>query len=1015
MIACANCGTPREARHRFCWNCGALLDAQRELKQVTVLLADLCDSTTQVAQTGAEDGQAYLDTAYRLMAEAVATYGGTRMQWRGDELLALFGAPLAQEDHALRACLAASAMLEAMKAHTTEQAPMRVRIGIDSGEVIAGPGGADLSTPYRVDGPPIHLASRLEKLAAPGTALVSGNTMQLVGDQIETRLLGKREIRGFSVPVEVHEITVGSQGSAAAPLARRRYLGPLVGRGEAIDDLKAIAERVRAGAFCAVGVRGEAGIGKSRLIAELCTHLRDTGFAIAPVTARAYASHVPYGLVADLARVLLRLGSSHPGGDAIPLKPAPGQPTDLHAAALTDLLETGDAGSAWRALSPLQRSERIADTFAWLVREHTRSGPVVLAVDDVFLADRGSLRLLELLARRLQSQPLLVLMSYRQDYVHRWSDAPWFAEHWIGPLPSAQMVKLAQALLGDDESLHGVRAALLDRADGNPFFLEQMVMTLVDGGSLLGPPGAYRCTSGQSPLGVPASIMAVIGARVDRLPAEAKASLEAAAIVGEPLLSSVVAAMRNIDEAAAESHLRQAMSGGLIAVSTSAGAYAFRHGLVQESVAATLTRSRRSQLHRAAFDALRLRSGDQPSENPGVLAHHAYNGEQWLSAAEYAQRAMTRSIARSDNRDALRVFSLGLEAARRVEPEAAMLPCELALRMEALGAQMAVGLFDAIVSNLERAENITRTLGDTRRQAAVSLQLAVILWTRGSYRQGLEAAANAGAVALAAGSRSLQMAAMQARMMLNHGLGRYAMAGADAAEVEREFAAELRARRLMPGWAVIASVNVKTFLADTLIWKGELDTAQAACDAAYRELAAEDHAFSRVLVDFVQAELLLARHRPEAAVALLRSALELCRLHELSNMHPAIVAYLGGSMARSGQALQALALLEPAIAAKVSLSGGRYNEFYFPFNHAIALREAGRTDEALLAAHSACEAAAALEQRGHEARALQLLAGIEAEAGRAQDAALHAQQALAAARDCGMPGLADMPVASSHA
>ncbi|WP_082754992.1 ATP-binding protein [Variovorax sp. PAMC 28711] len=997
MNACANCGTPREASHRFCWQCGALLDAQRELKQVTVLLADLCDSTAQVVQTGAEAGQAYLDTAYRLMSEAVEAYGGTRMQWRGDELLALFGAPLAQEDHALRACLAASAMLEAMQAHTTAESPMRVRIGIDSGEVIAGPGGADMSTPYRVDGPPIHLASRLEQLASPGTAHVSGNTMQLVGDQIETRLLGKRELRGFSAPVDVHEITVGQQGSAAAPLARRRYLGPLVGRTEAIDDLKAIAERVRAGAFCAVGLRGEAGIGKSRLIAELSTHLRANGFAVAPVTARGYASHVPYGLVADLARVLLGLG-----GDPS------AEPANLHSAALTDLLDAGDAGDAWRALSPLQRSERIANTFAWLVRERTRSAPLVLAIDDVFLADRGSLRLLEMLARRLQSQPLLVLMSYRQDYVHRWSDAPWFAEHWIGPLPSERMVELAQALLGGDESLHAVRTALLDRADGNPFFLEQMVMTLVDGGSLLGLPGGYRATSGASPLGVPASIMAVIGARVDRLPADTKASLEAAAIVGEPLLSGVVAAMRNIDEAEAESHLRQAMSGGLITASAGAGAsgaYAFRHGLVQEAVAATLTRARRSQLHRAAFDALRLRGGDPPSENPAVLAHHAYNGEQWLSAAEYAQRAMTRSIARSDNRDALRVFSLGLEAARRVEPEAAMLTCELALRMEALGAQMAVGLFDAIVTNLERAERITRTLGDTRRQAAVALQLAVVLWTRGSYRQGLEAAANAGAVALAAGSRSLQMAAMQARMMLNHGLGRYAVAGADAAEVEREFAVELRGRRLMAGWAVIASINVKTFLADTLIWKGEFVAAQAACDAAYRELAAEDHAFSRVLVDFVQAELMLAQHRAGDAVTLLRSALELCRVHELSNMQPAIVAYLGGAMARSGQALQALALLEPAIAAKISLSGGRYNEFYFPFNLAIALQTAGRAEEAIVAARTACEAASALEQRGHEARALQLLAGIEGEAGRAHDAALHTQQAQAAAHDCGMARL----------
>ncbi|WP_153305233.1 adenylate/guanylate cyclase domain-containing protein, partial [Variovorax soli] len=245
MSACPNCGAAREASHRFCPNCGARLDAQRELKQVTVLLADLCGSTEQVVRTDAEGGQAYLDEALRLMSEAVNAYGGTQVQWRGDELLALFGAPVAQEDHALRACLAAIAMAEAMKAQSSAQAPMAVRIGIDSGEVIAGPGSGHLATSYRVDGAPVHLASRLEKLAPPASTYISGNTLQLLHGQLETRALGPFNLRGFDAPVDIHELVGSLQDSAAGPLARRRFLAPLVGRAQALADLMQLAEGVR--------------------------------------------------------------------------------------------------------------------------------------------------------------------------------------------------------------------------------------------------------------------------------------------------------------------------------------------------------------------------------------------------------------------------------------------------------------------------------------------------------------------------------------------------------------------------------------------------------------------------------------------------------------------------------------------------------------------------------------------------------------------------------------------------
>jgi predicted ATPase/class 3 adenylate cyclase len=1030
MKACARCGRPRQRGHRFCPGCGAPFDAAdanplalRERKYITVLFADLCGSTAQVAKVDPEEAQAYLDRALRLMTEAVEAYGGTLSQLLGDGLLALFGAPIAQEDHAMRACLAAIAMQQRLRSEATSERPMEVRVGINSGEAIVGSVSEYLSSHYRADGSTIHVAARIEQIAQPGTAVMSGATFRLVCEQIETRALGAHPIRGLDGDVELYEIVVGAQRSAAAPLARRRQLVPLVGRNEALAALNAAAQQVRTGHLRAVGLRGEAGIGKSRLMAELSVRLRAEGFVDCAVAARAYASHIPYGLMSDLMRVLMCL----PGTTDAPRRReaaeliVAGWPEAerRHWAAVVDLLDLGDPGDAWLVLTPAQRRRRIADTVHWLLSERLSAGPVVLAIDDILLADRDSLRLLESLVRRLEHQPLLICTTYRQEFVHHWMDAAWFTEQWVGPLSHDETTQLARTLLGDHASLRAVVPALVERADGNPFFLEQMAMTLIDEGTLVGLPGAYRCVRLDSEPGVPASITAVIGARIDRLPPAAKACLEAAAILGEPVSAGLVAAVQRIDADEADNHLRHALSCGLLVAEAGASErYTFRHGLVQEVVVAALTRPRRKLLHRAALAALRSQVGEQPADRPAVLAHHAYSGEAWAEAAEFALPAMSRSIARSANRDALRVFELGLDAARRLDADPAMLPLELGLRMEALGALLPLGRMEDIVANLEHAEQITQTLGDTRRQAAVLQQLAVIQWTRGNYQQGLAAAANAAEAAVVARSRSLQMAAMQARMMLNHGLGRYADAVADAAHVEGEFAAELKARRLLPGWAVIAVVNLQAFSADLLACRGDFEAAQRMCDAAYAELATQDHAFSRVLVDFVQAGLWMDQHRHEEAVPLLQAALQCCRLHDVPTMDPPIRARLGGALARSGRAAEALELLEAAIAQKASRIGGRYNEFYFPFNLAIARAEAGQIDGAAAAAADAWALAASFEQRGHEAQAIFLLAQVEAAAGRDATASTHFAEALALAEQCAMPVLVQQVLACrgvSHA
>lgn len=1039
-MICPVCGTRRNRAHLFCPGCGSRFNAPvaadapvstpapsrarrsarevkklggqaqrlQERKYISVLFADLCGSTEQISSFDPEEAQIYLDRVLTLMSQSVETYDGTVSQLLGDGLLALFGAPVAQEDHALRACLAAVEMQRRARESTASGRALTLRIGINSGEVIVGTVSHFFASHYRADGSTIYLAARLEQLARPGTVLLGGATVRLVGEQVETCSLGARAIRGLRGEVEVYELVTSGQRSAAAPLARRRQMNPMVGRAETLARLHVTVQQVLAGRMRALALRGEPGIGKSRLLVEFCNELKRDGFVIHCVAAHSYTSHISYGVISELVRVLLGVPLEmdlHPQREAARAIVAGWREDNrFYRAAVADMLEFGESDPEWLALTPSQRRRHIADLVFWLITRQLSSGLLVLAVEDIFLADRDSERLIESLVRRLENMPVLFCFTYRQDFSHRWMDASWLVEHTIGPLAVTDMCALAHGMLGTHESLAQVIDVLVERADGNPFFLEQLAITLIDNGTLVGAPHAYVCASPNARLSVPASIAALISARIDRLPAAAKASLEAAAVLGEPASSALIAAMRNIAPAEADNHLMLAVSSGLLAApaSTEQPRYRFRHGLVQEVVAGALIRPRRKTLHRAAFFALKEHHADQSVERSALLVHHAYNGEAWADAAKLALTSMTRSIARSANRDAMRVFQLGIDAARRLDPDPAALPLELGLCTESLGALLPLGETDACIANLTRAETITKRLGDVRRQAAVALQLAVIRWTQGRYRLGLEAANSAAKAAEKAGSRSVQMAARQARMMINHGLGRYGEVAEEGQAVIQIFGTELGVLQVMHGWAVIAAINVKTFLADALWRMSEIDAAQRICDEAYDELSRQEHNFSRVLVDFVQGEIWIAQERYEDAANLFKSALASCATHDMPTMYPVFTAALGGAMARAGHAAEAVALLEKGIADKLYLAGGRYNDYYFPMNLAIALAEAGRYAEAMDSAAAALAAASAYEQGGHQTHALFELAEIEVSAGRPDLALTHYRETVTMAAKCSM-------------
>jgi len=984
-----------------------------ENKQVSALFVDVCDSTSLLQHVDPEEARDYLGKVLDQLVDAVETFGGTISQLLGDGLVALFGAPLAQEDHALRACMAALKMQRATIPGYEARgvASPTLRIGINSGEVLVGIVGQYQWSHYGADGKTIHIASRLEKMATPGGILVSASTQRLVARQIDTRPVGVRAVRGLPDRIELHEIVVGTESSAAAPLTRKQRWAPLVGREDLLQMLEGAIDTARKGAMCTIGLRGDAGIGKSRLIADWTGALLSQGVDVCITQAWGYASTRAYSTAADL--IASMVGLPHTGVteakqmamQALVAKwPADGAD---HLAAVSDLLGLAAPTEAWLALNPAQRRRRIGEALLWLVRRRLQAGPFVLVLEDVFLADRESQRMFEALLPKLQGLPVLICVSYRPDFEHQWKQAAWFAEHLVGPLPDGEMLALARALLGDDPSVHGVTSELVRRADGNPFFMEQLVITLIDDGSLEGTPGAYRLQKPLGELRVPGSIAAVIGARVDRLPDAAKSALEAASVLGDPVTRELIAAMQGVDLARAEELLGLCLSSGLLTTpdqarsSPESRAFAFRHALVRDVVLGTLTRGRLKALHRLAFLALHSQPGAGDADAAPALAHHAFKGEEWEHAARFAVKSMARAISRSANQEALQLFEMGVEASRHADSESTAQALELALRLEAIGAMMALGHIDEIFKNMERAETIAAQLNDQRARASVSTQTAVFLWMRGRFGQGLWHASRGLDAARLAQRRHMMMAAHQTRLMNFHALGRYSEAAAEGRVVLADHGPELAEHYVQPGWAAIPIINLYSFHASTLWRLGDYEAGEEVCALAYEILSKVNHPYSRLLIDLVQGQIWIEKEELDKAEALMRDAVQQCMTHNVPTMLGVCTGTLGSALARNGKASEAASLLEKGFANRICDAAGPYAQIFMRVGLGVAYRNLGRLEDAIRVGRKAVEQAG--EEYGHKTEALFELAETLRHTGDAPGADDCFMQTYEAASRLGMP------------
>ena len=781
--ACARCGGQLPPGARFCPACGSPAegggpmaeqdrssapavrpppsagDAETELRLVTVLFADVHSFTTLSERLSPEAITELMNRCFGSIIPEIARFGGSVDKYVGDAVMARFGAPVAHEDDPERAIHAALGMQRALARLGSELAPgpgleLRMRIGINTGPVLAGEVGAETHREYTLMGDAVNIASRLEHECPLGGVLVGETTYRLAWRAFRFDSPRPLQLKGKSAPVNAYPV-LGEAGEAPEQPSGRA--APLVGRSQELALLSEAAERASAGQGRVVLVLGEPGVGKSRLLAELRSRLErpNGGLAFALARCQSYRQNVAYAALGQLVRSaagLETVGDPSTGSELAPSASAgPSTSSGRAVASAAERLGAWLAGifgqlpqAAERVaevrealldllgllpqteaeqLEPRQRQARLARAFKDLVAALGARSPLALVVEDLHWIDESSLDVLDELVDALPGLPVLLLALSRPERLPPWVSRSWYRQLTLSPLQGEQGHELLSALLAGWEVSPGLAQRLLERTGGNPFFLEEVVASLREAGALQAVDGQWALVD-EERADLPATVQEVLLARLDRLERPVRAVLQTASVIGRSfgyrLLRSVSEANGALDDA-----LRALRRHEFVFESVLGGPeplYSFKHAITQEVVYSSLLRARRRELHLRVAAALERAPGDGAEPPHVLLAHHYLQAEAWERALPNLLEAARRAKQRYANEEALALFGRALEILERaangqvaeLEPGAARLAI-FDLLSERQGVFGVLARYAEQRADLERMRGLAEAEGDDRR------------------------------------------------------------------------------------------------------------------------------------------------------------------------------------------------------------------------------------------------------------------------------------------------------------
>jgi len=780
-IECSACGHLNGLTARFCGRCSAALKPIAtevsnqswqhvlrslnakggERKRLTILFADIRNSTGLIDGLGdPELGMRRLQPVLDLMNEAVVRYEGVVNKSQGDGVMALFGAPQPHEDHAVRGCLAALAMQDGVT-HFGDP-DLQIRVGVHTGEVVVQAIEHGIYQTYDAAGANVHLANRMEQLADAGTILISKETYNAAKQFVEVEPLGLQTIRGIAAPIETFKLRGLQHAPSSGVFRSGRRLSPLTGRSEQSSALSAELENTIKGDGRVVGVVGEAGIGKSRLCFEFAESCRGKGIRVFEARVLAHGRATPFQPVLELLRDYFGLRVKEAvevSRSRVLERLAALSLSEQTTFVLLEFLGLADPMRAAIKLDPKTRKTLLLD----FVRTLPRSGPpgatAVVIIEDLHWIDAASAEFIEALADAVVGTTTLLVVNFRPGFAAALMQRSHYRQINMPPLPPSQAAILLQDHFGDDPSLALLSRNIIERAQGNPFFLEELVNALVERGDFEGEKGAYRLKGGIDSIPLPSTVQAVIAARIDRLEENAKKILEIASVVGREISTSILDAVARLAPAElseAAQHLRQAEL--LYDVPPfEQRLLAFRHPLIQEVAYRSLLNEPRREIHSKVAQAIERLFKDRAEERASLLAYHLEQAGENLKAAQQNMRAAVW-IGTNDPSQALRSW-------RKVRELLSDLPSSQPinyLKMMASGQivnfawREGIPAQDALIY-FEEAKQLALALGDTRANALIHAAYGRILANGGSADEYVEKIREAKAIADQGNDASVQI------------------------------------------------------------------------------------------------------------------------------------------------------------------------------------------------------------------------------------------------------------------
>jgi tetratricopeptide (TPR) repeat protein len=878
-------------------------------------------------------------------------------------------------------------------------AVVKIRVGLNSGEVVVRAIGSDLHMDYTAVGQTTHLAARMEQIADPGAIVITPETLALAEGYVEVKSLGPVPVKGLADPVEVYELTGAGTARTRLQAAALRGLTRFVGRDAEVEHLRRVLGQADAGHGQVVAIVGEAGVGKSRLTYEFTHSHRVLDWLILETSSVSYGKATSYLPVIDLLKGYFKIGDrdDHREMRAKVLGRVLGLDRALEPLLppLLALLDVPVEDAGWQTLDPPQRRQRTLDAIKRLLLRESQVQPLLVVFEDLHWIDGETQAVLDSLVDSPGSARLLLLVNYRPEYQHGWGSKTAYSQMRLDTLAVEIAGELLEALLGDDPGLAPLKQLLVKR--GNPFFLEETVRTLVEMKALDGSRGRYRLTQPLQALQVPSTVQTILAARIDRLSPEDKGLLQTASVVGKDVPFTLLQAIAGLPE--------EALRGGLDRLQAAEFLYetglfpdleyTFKHALTHEVTYGSLLQERRRELHARIVDAVERLYADRLAEHVDRLAFHAVRGEVWEKATSYLKEVGQKAAARHAHPEAVASFEHALAALARLSQTPDRQAQAIDLRLDIRLSLVTLGDWGRVLVHLRQAEPLAEALGDQTRQAVIAGSLAHYFFLMHQYEQGREAAQRSLEFATRVGDLASGRLGRYVLGQLLYALGDYepaithfmrdiAMASPDGAE------------RWRPGETVMWSVHERRWLAQSLAEVGRFAEGIAVATEAVALAEQADYPLGLVNALLALGFVLLRQGDVEQAVRVLERCAEASRRLNSRGILLTCATLLAGAYGLAGRVAEAREMLadprtEPAIIPPTGML-------------AESCLLADSVDEARDLCPQELEFARARKARGREAWALHLLAELAAhrEVFDVEAAEIHYRQALALASELGM-------------